>query len=448
MTIRRVTTPARLAGAVVAAAALLLTACGGDDADSSDEDGGAATPGEVEEPEEPITLTFQTLAWQTASVEANEEIVEAWNEEHPNIQVELLQGDWNNVNDQLLTSFEGGTAPDVFHYESTTLQEFSDRGNVLDLNEYLSDEIRSDIREGAWDTVTYDGGVYGVPFLQESQVIFANATILADEGIELPTIDEPWTWDEFADVAGQLTTDDRYGVVFPLKSPANRILNLSRNFGADFFTDPAGEATAVFGDAESQVISRIHQMMYDDESAAPDGVGMSSTDALPAFFDGQYAMLPGAIWLRQQLIEQGPDGFEWVTLPALEGETQAQGAVAQTLSVSADTEYPEEAVAFTEYFLSAENQVKLAAGDWLLPTSQEAVTAPELNDPETGWDIAISTADTLEIAPFQLVKGFEEWKSKVANPAMQEYFSDQITLDDLGAQLTEEGNGILERYHR
>ncbi|WP_166355191.1 ABC transporter substrate-binding protein [Phytoactinopolyspora limicola] len=445
----------RLAATGTAATALLLAGCGSDDAGSSDEPDAAQAngddgddAGDVEEPAEPITLTFQTLAWQTASVEANEAIVDAWNEANPNVQVELLQGDWNNVNDQLLTAFEGGTAPDVFHYESTTLQEFADRGNVLDLAPYLSDDIVADIRDGAWDTVTYGDGVYGVPFLQESQVIFANAEILDAEGVELPTVDNPWTWDEFAAVAQDLTTDDRYGVVYPLRSPANRILNLSRNFGGDFFTDPDGAATAVFGPAEGEVLQRIHDMFYVDESAAPDGLGMSASDSLPAFFDGQYAMLAGAIWLRQQLIEQGPDDFEWVTLPALVGDSSAQGAVAQTISVSADAEHPEQAVAFIEYFLNPENQVELAAGDWLLPTSQEAATAPELNDPETGWDVAVATATDLEIAPFQLVKGFEEWKDKVANPALQEFFADQISLEELGRKLTDEGNNILERYHR
>ncbi|PSL06144.1 carbohydrate ABC transporter substrate-binding protein (CUT1 family) [Haloactinopolyspora alba] len=426
------------AAAAVTAAGLVLAACGSDDGG----DGGSGSA------DEPVELTFQTLAWQTASIKANEQIVKTWNEENPDIQVELLQGDWNNVHDQLVTSFEGGTAPDVFHYESTTLLDFSDRGNVLDLSEYLSDGIREDIRQGAWDTVTYDDGVYGVPFLQESQVVFANKAVVDKAGIELPTIEDPWTWDEFAAAAQKLTTENRYGAVFPLKSPANRVLNLGRNFGADYFSDPSGDAKAVFGDAEAEVPQRIHEMIYTDETASPDGVGMSSSDALPAFFDGQYALLPGAIWLRQQLTEQAPDGFEWITLPALEGDSQQQGAVAQTLSVSASTEHPEEAVQFIEYFLNAENQVKLAAGDWLLPTSQEAAKSPRLNDEATGWDVATATADNLEMAPFQQVKGFEEWKSKIANPALQEYFSDEISIEELGTKLTEDGNEILERYQR
>jgi multiple sugar transport system substrate-binding protein len=426
--------------AVLAAATLLAAACAR--GDSAGDSGDAPADGD------PITLEFQSLAFQTGAVESTQAIVDAWNAENPDVQVELVQGDWNSVNDQLLTAFEGGTAPDVFHYESGPLRDFHERGSVLDLGDYLSDDIKSDIREGAWDTVTYDDAVTGVPFLQESQVIFANTTLLDAAGVELPTVDDPWTWDEFADVTQQLTTDGAYGTAFPLKSPANRILNLSMAYDGAYFETDDGISTAVFGEGEGEVPQRIHDMIYADRTASPEAVGLSSADALPGFFAGQYATLPGAIWVRQQIQEQAPEGFEWVTLPPLEGTSQTQGAVSQTLSVSADSDHPEEAVAFIEFALNAENQVELAAGDWLLPTSQEAVQAEELNTPELGWDVAASTADDLQMAPFQQVKGFEEWKSKVANPALQEYFSDQISLEELGSRLTGEGQDILDRYDR
>src|SRR5690606_40754157 len=101
-------------------------------------------------------LTFQALAFQPESIEANKEIIEQWNADHPDIQVEYLQGDWASVQDQLVTAFEGGTAPDLVHYESSYLQDFADRGWLLDLTDMISDEMKDDIRDGAWDAVTFD----------------------------------------------------------------------------------------------------------------------------------------------------------------------------------------------------------------------------------------------------------------------------------------------------
>lgn len=428
-----------LAAALAALLAAALPAC------SSGSDSGG-----------PAKLRFQSLAWQQESLQANKDIVATWNAEHPDIQVEYVQGDWDSVGDQLLTSFEGGTAPDVIHYESPGLSEFADRGNLLDLADRVPDGLQDDIRDSAWDTVrTADGKVFGVPFLQESQVVIANRKLLQQAGVEVPTVDSPWSWEDFARYAKQLTVDsngdgkaERYGTVFPLKQATNKVLNLSLNYGGAYFTEQDGKYTAVFGDAEKVVPQRIHDMIYRDRSAAPEGVGMGGADPLPGFFAGKYAMLPAAIWFRQQVVEQAEPGFDWVTLPPLEGNSQEQGAAAQTLSVSADSKYPDEAMQFIAYFLDPENQAKLAHGDWLLPTSEKAAEAPILQDEKTGWDVAVASGKHLKLAPFQQVKGYAEWKSKIADPAFQEYFSNRISLDDLGSRLTEEGNQVLARYQR
>ena len=67
---------------------------------------------------DPITLKFQSLAFQDSTIAATEAIVDAWNAANPDVQVEILQGSWDNVHDQLITQFAGGTAPDIIHYES------------------------------------------------------------------------------------------------------------------------------------------------------------------------------------------------------------------------------------------------------------------------------------------------------------------------------------------
>jgi hypothetical protein len=67
---------------------------------------------------------------------------------------------------------------------------------------------------------------------------------------------------------------------------------------------------------------------------------------------------------------------------------------------------------------------------------------------ENGWDVATASAKNLVVAPFLKVNGFDEWKSKVATPALQEYFANKITIDQVAAKLVEDGNKVLERYQR
>ncbi|WP_219519711.1 ABC transporter substrate-binding protein [Nonomuraea ceibae] len=435
----------RIKSALAAAAVVALAAgCGGSGGDS----GSSGTPNE------PVKLDFLSLAWQKESVAANKALVEEWNKANPNIQVTYVQGSWDNVNDQLVTSFEGGDAPDVIHDDSPALSGFASKGYLLDLTGKVPAELKADIPQAAWDTVTFDDGkgnqgVYGVPFLQESQVIIANKKLLDAAKVRIPTAGEPWTWDEFAEVSKKLTKGDTFGVAWPMKSPVNKTLNLALNFGGTFFqTGADGKTTVKVGAEEKEVLQRIHDQLYKDKTADTSALGMGTADPLPGFFADKYAMLPVGVYLRQQVAEQAPDGFEWVTLPPLKGTTTEQGAVSQTLSVAADSKHPEEAMKFMAFFLNGPNQAKLAKGDWLLPTSQKAAADPAITTEENGWDVATASAKSLVVAPFLKVNGFDEWKSKVATPVLQEFFANKITLDEAAKRLVEEGNEVLERYQR
>lgn len=136
----------------------------------------------------PVRLSFQSLAWQKESVDANKALVAAWNAAHPEVQVRYVQGSWSSVHDQLLTSFEGGEAPDVIHDASDDLADFAHGGYLADLRPLLSDRLRTDIPAASWESVTFgaDGGVYGVPFLQEPRVLMANTGLLRASGSASP----------------------------------------------------------------------------------------------------------------------------------------------------------------------------------------------------------------------------------------------------------------------
>ncbi|BFO16573.1 hypothetical protein SHKM778_29610 [Streptomyces sp. KM77-8] len=80
-----------------------------------------------------------------------------WNAAHPDIRVEYVQGSWDSVHDQLLTSFEGGEAPDIVHDASDDLADFAYGGYLADLTELLPERLKSDIPARSWETVTFDG---------------------------------------------------------------------------------------------------------------------------------------------------------------------------------------------------------------------------------------------------------------------------------------------------
>ncbi len=297
---------ARRMAAAATALALLLTGCSSTD-DGRDADG-------------TIRLRFQSLAWQKESVDANKQLVREWNAAHPDVQVEYVQGSWDNVHDQLLTSFEGGEAPDIIHDASDDLADFAYGGYLTDLRSLLPDRLKADIPEQSWRTTTFDGGIYGVPFLQEPRVLIANTKLLKASGARIPTPERPWSWAEFREVSKTLTEKGRYGIAWPLKEPVSVTLNLGLSGGGQLFhRDPDGKAELRFEAGDQVVTGTIRDQVNSDRSAARTALGMGGSDTLPGFFGGRYAMVPLGFAYRQQIVEQAPEGFAWTVLPAPAG---------------------------------------------------------------------------------------------------------------------------------
>lgn len=398
----------------------------------------------------PITLRFQSLAWQDESVKANKELVREWNATHPDVKVEYVQGSWDSVHDQLLTSFEGGEAPDIIHDASDDLADFAYGGYLADLTHLLPERLKSDIPARSWETTTFGDGVYGVPFLQEPRVLVANATWLKQSGVRIPTPERPWSWAEFRRITDRLGGKGRFGVAWPLKEPVSATLNLSLSAGGRLFHRGADGRVTVRFQAGDEVVPRtVHDQVNTDRSASPTTLGSGGSDTLPGFFGGKYAMVPLGFSYRQQITQQAPKGFDWQVLPAPAGaDGLAQGVSPQTLSVAQDSPHKKEAVAFLDFLLRPANMVRLALGDWMLPTGTQALKDPALHTAKDDWATGTALAAHLRPAPAQSVRGYPEWKDKVATPAFQEYYSGAIGLDELRRRLERDGNLVLARYQR
>ncbi|MFD7882056.1 ABC transporter substrate-binding protein [Streptomyces bauhiniae] len=418
----------------VAALLLLLAGCssGGHD------DGG------------PVTLRFQSLAWQQESVAANKELVREWNATHPDIKVEYVQGNWDGVHDQLLTSFEGGEAPDVIHDASDDLADFAYGGDLADLSGLLPARLKSEIPQRSWQATTFGKGVYGVPFLQEPRVLIANSAWLRKAGVRIPTPEHPWSWAEFREITARLSGDGKYGVAWPLKEPVSVTLNLGLSAGGTLFQRGSdGKVSVRFGTGDAVVPRTVHDQVARDRSAPASTLGSGGSDTLPGFFGGRYAMVPLGFSYRQQIEQQAPKGFEWEVLPAPAGaDGLTQGVSPQTLSIAQDCPHKKEAARFIDFLLRPKNMVRLALGDWMLPTGTEALADPALHTADRGWATGTALAAHLRPAPAQSVRGYPEWKDKIATPAFQEYYSGAIGLGELRKRLERDGNLVLARYQR
>ncbi|MEA3288124.1 MAG: sugar ABC transporter substrate-binding protein [Candidatus Marinimicrobia bacterium] len=401
-------------------------------------------------------LRFLSLAWQVEAVEAVQEITAQWNQLHPEQQVELTQGTWNSIHDYLITGFETGDIPDIFHYESAVIVDFALRGYLADLAPYITEEMQADVLAVDWASVTRSSGeVIGIPFINESFIVLYNQDIFDAAGIATPSFDNPWTWTDLLAAARKLTLDqdgdgliDQWGVAMGLRNSANFIMNHSIAFGGSFFYhDEQGGLVTRVGKPEKELLGTILKMLYEDQTMTPSSIGKSSTETIPGFLAGKYAMVVGiGSWARQQVMENASDDFHWSVMPPMKARTQAMGLNTQTLSIPKSCTRQAVAMEFITFLLSSENMTRLAGSDWMMPARKSSLNDPRFQTEANGWLVVTESAQYLSTGPWVGLPGYIEWKSRVANPVFQELFAGRLSLEEAAQRIEKESNSVLARY--
>lgn len=142
--------------------------------------------------------------------QARQSLVDAFNEVHPDIPVQLqaIQGaDWADFFAKILTMVAAGTPPDVVVVATEGAQLFAERlaepldSYVLSDQEELSDYF-DDVNPSLIEAFMYRGSLYQLPIDFNAANMYFNSNALANAGLSLPPSD--WTHLDFFDIANEM----------------------------------------------------------------------------------------------------------------------------------------------------------------------------------------------------------------------------------------------------
>lgn len=416
--------------ASLAAGALLLSACSSTPGTSDTATGGASGSSE------PVTLTFQSLSDQPAAIEATTSIVDQWNKDNPDIQVQIVQAGWDGIYDKLITQFNGGSAPDIIHYEAASIVGFAKDGYLADLSDLMSADFAKDVPAGTMSSVTVDGKVIAYPTELQSYMVFANKTMLEAAGVQIPTGDT-MTWDQLREIAKATTKDGKYGLGWGLKSPTATFMTMAPQFGGTFFDGSGADATLTLDNGELALPELVDTMNTQDHSILPVTLTQSGGEALASFYAGDVAMTIQGSYQAANMAKDAPSGLDWIVLPPLAGPDGAgQAANPQTLSVNVDSPHVAEAAKFLDFFTEPANLAALNQADALIPssTSAQQLMAKNLSD-KPYWATILSSGQYMTEAPYLFVDAYAQWKETVATPAFQKFLAGEIDSTGLAQEL-------------
>lgn len=130
---------------------------------------------------------------------------------HPNIKVNELGLSLGEQGEKLVPALVAGTAPDIMVYDLATVQERAMKGQTMCLDDYVaaSGMDTSVFFPATLDCCTYDGKLYGLPYMTDTRVLFYNKDHFRAAGLDPEN--PPKTWDEVLEYTKKLNLTDENG---------------------------------------------------------------------------------------------------------------------------------------------------------------------------------------------------------------------------------------------
>jgi multiple sugar transport system substrate-binding protein len=345
--------PRALTALALATTLLAASACGG----SSGGPGGSSDAGGK------VTLRFTWWGSDTRT-KLTQQVIDAYQKDHPNVTIKGEFGDWSGYWDKLATTVAANDAPDIIQMDEKYLREYADRGALLDLKKAPG------LDTGKFEADTlgageFDGGLYGLNAGINSYALVVNPAAFKTAGVAVPD-DKTWTWDDFARISAEITakTGGKITGTGPIGTTEAGLNVWARQHGESLWTKDGklGVSPETTTDFFKYVLKLRDQKAIPSAEAVSQDINASLDQS--AFATGKLAM--SFIWSNQLVAYSKATGqqLKLLRLPSADGKAADNGSYykgSMFWSISSRSKHQKEAAEFVNYLANS-----TAAGNVLL----------------------------------------------------------------------------------
>lgn len=286
--------------------------------ESSQKDGKTET---TESNTEKVTINF----WHHYSAQSAENetlmnvLIPAFEKENPDIKVNAVSHEWDDLHQKLLISATSRTLPDVARLDSAWIPEFQKMGILISLDEEMRDykDTADNLLESAMSTAKIGDHFYGLALNTNTKILFYNVQALKEAGISVPA-----TMDEFVAATKKLSNTNKNGQqVWGYNEPALGGWNICPfiwSFGGSLTNEEQTKASGYINSPETIAAVEMLSDLYHD--GAITGWNSGDIPMTDGFGTGRYMMILEGPWKIAEMAGAYPD-FEYATaeIPAGKG---------------------------------------------------------------------------------------------------------------------------------
>jgi arabinogalactan oligomer/maltooligosaccharide transport system substrate-binding protein len=347
--------------AVWLALALAVAGCGGGDGDGGDQ----AAAGS--DRDKPANLTY----WATENdqeIATIKQIVAACQQQLPNIKVTVQQQAFEGAQQKFATAAQGGSAPDIMRSEVAWVADYASQGFLRPLDEYVSEQDKSDYLPSALAYDQYEGKLWGVPQVTDALALLYNKRLLQEQGITQP----PATMDEFKAAVEKFNDGKTFG--FYMRGDSYWLQPFIWAYGGGL-VDVNNKQILVNNPQSVQGVQFAADLVESPGVVKNRDFANDYDNAMTAFKSGKVAMIFNGPWSTTDVLsgKEFSDKSNLGIAPIPSGPGgQGSPVGGHNYTIYAGTKAPDQSYAFIECMNSAENQALLAEKHNLLPTRKSA----------------------------------------------------------------------------
>ena len=290
--------------------------------------------------------TIRFASWDTADdVDAQQKMVDKFNEEHPDIQV-VLEAYGSDFDTKISASMGSGDAPDVMcMWNYPAYHE-----GLEPLDSYIEkegEEYKKNFYSTLWNYNSYDGQIYGLPVGFTTHCVYYNKDLFEKAGVEEPK--DGWTWEDLEEKAKKINEATGVkGFSFSMKpDPYDYEMYLWSNGTA--YCDKEGKMEGYINSDKALETYKMFQDMAKDGYAV--ATEKSGSDE---FESGQTAMFVYGAWAVKKYTEAGVN-FGLAKLPSFGTEKSASILSSSGVAIAKSSKNKEAAWEFVKYWTDDEN---------------------------------------------------------------------------------------------
>ena len=361
--------------ALTLAGVLALAGCSG---------GGSTTSPETSASEEgPITLTMS--GWSLSTTPEFQTLVDGFKAIQPNVTINITEYDANTYEQLLLTDMTAKTAPDIITIKQAKYTYQWATGNqLMDVSDIVK-ALPSTVTGAA--SYAVNGTNYGVPYRQDSWLLFYNKDLFDKANVAIP--DGKWTWDDYANTAKTLYTNFQTAGIDAKGTYEHSWQSTLQGFANAQKGDNTNPSGPYFSGDYSYMLPYYQRVLDLQDSGAQIAMGDITTNKLTyqaQFGKQSTAMMLMGSWYIATLVSQQKSGdadtFTWGMAPAPQVDSSTTSnpvtfgdPTGMGINANIDSSKVQAAKDFLTY-VASEDAAKALAGIGITPAmSSDAVTA-------------------------------------------------------------------------